>query len=78
VSTIVGWKIMKLKIIRIKYILLFILYNKFIIINIIIKKLMFPKFFGLICNNEKKMIKLLLMTSHMSFMIMDEMCHIMS
>jgi hypothetical protein len=47
---------MKLKIIEIKiYLISYILYNKSIIINIIVLKLMLPKFLGLICNNKKQL-----------------------
>jgi hypothetical protein len=50
---LIGWKIVKLKIIKNKYILLFmlsiIIYNK----NSINLKLMFHKFFGPICNRNK-------------------------
>jgi hypothetical protein len=37
------------------YLIIYIIYNKFIIINIINKKLMFPKFLDQICSNKKKL-----------------------
>jgi hypothetical protein len=52
------------------YFIIYNLYNKFIIINIINKNLMFPNFLDEICTNKKNktMTKLSLMISHMSFM----------
>ncbi len=46
------------------------MYNKFMIINFIVTKKMLPKFFGtiqfVVIKNNHTMIKLSLMTSHMS------------
>jgi hypothetical protein len=46
------------------------MYNKFMIINFIVTKKMMPKFFGtiqfVVIKNNHTMIKLSLMTSHMS------------
>jgi hypothetical protein len=44
---LIGWKIMRLKIIEIK---IHPIINKYIIINF---KIMFPKFLGPICNDKK-------------------------
>jgi len=47
---------MKLKIIEIKiYLISYIIYNKFIIINIIVLELLLPKFLGPICSNTKQL-----------------------
>jgi hypothetical protein len=50
------------------YYYLYYIYSIIIIIYIINLNIMFPTFLGSICNCIKKMNKLLVITSHMSFM----------